>query len=264
MRLMAFLLLLLPFSVQAADLRIGVKEDIPYFGYYNAKGERAGIEVDFGKELAKFLGRSPKFISVSSSQRIPFLQANKLDVVIATFSITPDRSKEVAFSEPYFETGQSVMVLADSPIQSIQDLSSKKVGVVKGATSGPQLLKAQPQARLVEYKTYYEAYLELLFGQVDAISTDEVVLRGLKAIGEGAAVKLEQRKGRRPVFLLDLNRYTPGNRLRIIRPSLSHEKYGIAVRKGSPLLDKINAWLASPSGRHTLRDIIQRHLGGES
>jgi len=249
----------------AESLRIGVKEDVPYFGYYNAKGERAGIDVDLGKAIANNLGRSATFVTVSSQERISVLKQNKVDLVIATFSITSDRLKHVQFSTPYYTDGQRIMVNSDSGIRTLADLSGKKVGVVKGATSGASLNKAVPESKLVYFNSYYEAYMGMLFDQVDAISSDGVVLRGLQAVGEGAVTELKQRKNKTPVFYLSLNDYKPGRRFRFLDNMLSKESYGIAVRKGADpkLISAINHFLNSHEGKSKLTRIIEMNMGGK-
>jgi len=252
-------------AIYAGTLRIGVKEDVPYFGYYNAEGKRAGIDVDLGKAIAAHLGQSPVFFSVSSKDRIPFLEQNKLDLVIATFSITSERLKHVQFSSPYYIDGQRVMVKADSAIHSLVDLSGKKVGVVAGATSGERLAKEQPKATIINYNSYYEAYMDLLFGQVDAISSDGAVIKGLQAVGEGAATELKQRKNQPPVFYLSLKGYKLGNRFRLLDDVLSKERYGIATARkdgNNTLLSSVNHYLNSRDGKKKLSEIIAANMGG--
>lgn len=259
---LAALIVALPLMAQAQDLRIGVKEDIPYFGYYNEKGERAGVDVDLGKAIANHLGMTPRFVSLTSEERIPALEQHRVDLVIGTFSITPERKRHVLFSVPYYTDGQRVMVMGKSGIQSLSDLAGRKVGVVEGATSGPNLAKAQPKAKLVRFHSYYEAYMGLLFGQVEAISSDGVVLRGLQAIGEGAATELKQREGKPPVFYVNLANYKPGDRFRILDAVLSREEYGIAASgESASLIAKINQYLQSREGRESLAAIKAKYLG---
>src|SRR5262249_4447214 len=110
-------------------LIVGVKFDVPTFGLKNPRTNQVeGFDADIGRELAKtLLGDAGKieFIEALSSNRIPFLLEDKVDIVLSTMTITEDRKKDVDFSEPYYVAGQSILVPKGSPIKGIGDVKGK-------------------------------------------------------------------------------------------------------------------------------------------
>ena len=110
-------------------LTAGVKTDFPPFGFLDNKGVNKGFDIDIAKALSKELfgkGDAVEFVSVTSENRIPFLTSGRVDLVMATMTITEERKKEVDFSTPYFVTGQTMLVRANSKITKYQDLAEKK------------------------------------------------------------------------------------------------------------------------------------------
>lgn len=164
---------------ERGKLIIGVKTDFPPFGYVNEKGETTGFEVALAKQFAKdLLGDESKaeLVSVTGPNRIPYLQSNKVDIVLASMSVTPARAQVVDFTNPHFKTSSAVLVKADSPIQSIKDLDGKKVIVVKGSTGDVYMSKNAPNAQLVKFGNNTDALQALKDGRGDAYMQDNVML----------------------------------------------------------------------------------------
>lgn len=162
----------------------GVKNDTKLFGLKNpSTGEVEGFDIDIAKEItAIILGDASKveFKEVTSKTRIPMLNNGEIDGIIATMTITEDRRKEVDFSDIYFEAGQSLLVKKGSPIQSIDDLDSKsKVIAVKGSTSATNIREKAPDAQVLEFENYAEAFTALKAGQGDTLTTDNSILFGM-------------------------------------------------------------------------------------
>ena len=107
----------------------GVKADTRLFGLMSIKtGKIEGFEVDLAKALTKqMLGKDAKaeFVQTTPKTRIPLLKNGNIDAILATMTITPDRKKQVTFSEPYFTAGQSLLVKDDSSIKNVRDLNGK-------------------------------------------------------------------------------------------------------------------------------------------
>ena len=124
----------------AKKLTVGVKFDQPGFGLKDpASGKVDGFDIAIAKEIGKALGLSEdqiEFTEAVSANRIPFLQEDKVDLVIATMTINADRKKQIDFSRPYYLAGQSILVKKDdTAIKSVDDLNGKKVCSVQGSTS---------------------------------------------------------------------------------------------------------------------------------
>jgi aspartate/glutamate/glutamine transport system substrate-binding protein len=197
----------------------GVKHDTRLFGLKNpSTGEVEGFDIDIAKALAKeILGDETKveFKEVTSKTRIPLLQKGDIDAIIATMTITEERKKEVDFTDVYFEAGQSLLVKKDSPIKGIEDLKKgTKVLAVKGSTSAQNIREKAPEAQVLEFENYAEAFTALKSGQGDALTTDNAILFGMA--------------DEDPSF-------------HVVGGTFTDEPYGIAVKKGEKeLLDELN------------------------
>lgn len=180
----------LPAGVKAiADtgkLRVGVKADVPNFGLQDAAtGEFSGLEIDLAYALAERMGLSPKDVSfeaVTAKTRGPLLDNGQLDVVIATFTIKPERLEQWNFSEPYYQDEIGLLVKKSAGISSLKDLAGKTIGVAQGATTRDAVQaeadKLGIKINFLEFATYPEINAALESGRVDAFSVDKSILSG--------------------------------------------------------------------------------------
>ena len=171
----------------AGTIKVGVKYDQPGLGFKDAASDiPTGFDVEMAKVLVASLGIDPNdtskvdYVETISDNREPFLQENKVDLVLASYSITDDRRKVVGQTGPYFVTGQQVLVTADSDVESIDDLAGKEVCSVTGSTSleNVEAEGAKPRG----FDTYSECRDQVLDGTVDAMTTDGAILLGYVAI----------------------------------------------------------------------------------
>ena len=159
----------------------GVKDSQPPFGFVDEKTNQiAGFEIDLMQALADRLGVKLELKPVTSSTRIPRLTQGAVDIVAATMTHKKEREDQIDFSITYFMTGQKLLVKKDGGIKSVADLAGKKVGSVKGSTSEQNVKKAQPDCTVISFETYPEAFLALKQGKVQAVTTDESILVGIK------------------------------------------------------------------------------------
>lgn len=162
-------------------ITIGVRSDSKPFGYIDKDSELKGFDIELAKLITKgLLGdeNKVKFVYVTPSNRIISLTSGKVDMVIATMTITPQRKSVVNFSDPYYIAGQAVMVLENSNIKSASDLNDKKVIVILGSTGEKNIRYFAPNAIIQGYKTNTEAYQALKNGLADALTTDDTILTG--------------------------------------------------------------------------------------
>ncbi|CAH0419507.1 glutamate ABC transporter substrate-binding protein [Periweissella ghanensis] len=162
----------------------GVKADTRLFGLMNIKtGKIEGFDVDMAKEITKRIDpkAKPVFVQVTSQTRIPLLKNGNIQAIIATMTGTPERAKIVDFSVPYFNAGQSLLVVKGSKIKNVQDLNHKGVTVLGtvGSNSVINIKKVAPQARVLQLQDYAQALTALKSGQGDALTTDNGILYGM-------------------------------------------------------------------------------------
>ncbi len=162
----------------------GVKFDTNLFGLKNpSTGKVEGFDIDIAKAIAKkVLGDETKLElkEVTSKTRIPMLQNGEIDLIIATMTITEERKQQVEFSDIYFMAGQSILVKKGSPLKSVTDLKKgDKVLAVKGSTSATNIRQKVPDATVLEFENYQDAFTALKAGQGVALTTDNAILFGM-------------------------------------------------------------------------------------
>jgi ABC-type amino acid transport substrate-binding protein len=219
-------------------LIVGVKTDFPPFGSIDAAGKNVGFDIDVAYEFARSLLGSPnkiELVSVTSGNRIPYLQSGKIDIIIATVTVTEERAKVVEFSDPYFLSGELLLVPKASPINDVKDLNGRKVAIIQGSISDQDLAELAPQATRLKYGKVTESVLAVKAGHADAFAQDDILI--LKLAKENP----DMRAAGKPFFP---------------RP------YGIAVRKGDV---EFNAWVNAQLKRMradgTYDRIWKKHVG---
>jgi glutamate transport system substrate-binding protein len=192
-------------------LNIGVKPDQPGLGLQSASGQYSGFDVDVATYVAKKLGATKiNFVPTLSANREAFLQQGKVDMVAATYSVTPERQKVVSFAGPYYIAHQDILVRAnDGSIKKPGDLVGKKVCSGQGSASGDRIEEQYgSKVNLIRLPGYGDCVNQLLGGQVEAVTTDNTILAGFAA--------QPQNKGK----------------LKVVGTFFSNEIYGIGLKKG--------------------------------
>jgi glutamate transport system substrate-binding protein len=169
---------------QAGAVTVGTKFDQPLFGLKNLEGKPEGFDVEIAKLIAGELGIAADkitWVETVSANREPFIQQGKVDLVVATYTINDERKQVVDFAGPYYEAGQDIMVAKGNPeaIAGPDDLAGKKVCSVTGSTPAENIRENYPQAQLTEFDVYSKCAEALKNGQVQAVTTDNVILLGL-------------------------------------------------------------------------------------
>ncbi|MFJ8792402.1 glutamate ABC transporter substrate-binding protein [Streptomyces sp. NPDC102462] len=201
-------------------ITVGIKFDQPGIGQKTPQGY-SGFDVDVATYVAKKLGYSEGQIEwkeSKSADRETMLKRGDVDFIAASYSITPERQQQVDFAGPYLLAHQDVLIRADDDsIKSASDLNSKKLCSVTGSTSAQNVKdKLAPKAQLQEYPTYSACLTGLQNKVIDALTTDDSILAGYAS--------QSQFKGK----------------FKLAGLKMTNENYGIGVKKGSDLKDKIN------------------------
>jgi len=176
---------------EAGTVKVGTKFDQPLFGLKNLEGKPEGFDVEIAKLIAGEMGIAADnitWVETVSANREPFIQQGKVDFVVATYTINDKRKQVVDFAGPYYEAGQDIMVAKGNPegIGGPDDLAGKKVCSVTGSTPAENIRTNYPKAELTEFDVYSKCAEALKNGQVQAVTTDNVILLGLISQDEEA------------------------------------------------------------------------------
>jgi polar amino acid transport system substrate-binding protein len=161
-------------------LIVGLLTDYPPFGGTDAEQKPAGYDADVAALLAKSLGVELELVPVTGPNRIPYLLTNKVDVLIATFGITAERSKQVLFSNPYSTLTIYVLAPKDLPIKTAEDLKGVTIGVARASTQDTAITAiAPPGTDIKRYDDDATAMQSIISGQVQAIGASNTILAQL-------------------------------------------------------------------------------------
>lgn len=199
---------------KAQKITIGTKFDQPGFGLKGLDGKPAGFDVEIAKIIAEELGipeDKVEYIETPSAVREEVIEQGKADVVVATYTINDKRKERIDFAGPYYVAGQHIMVKADDNSITGPDsfkAGDKKVCSVQGSTPAENIKQylANPGEQLVVFAGYQQCVDALKGGQVDAVTTDNVILLGFIAKNEG--------------------------QYKLAGEKFTEEPYGIGVKKG--------------------------------
>lgn len=173
----------------AGTITIGTKFDQPLFGLMSPSGTPEGFDVEIGTIIAGELGidaGSIEWVETVSANREPFIESGQVDMVVATYTINDKRKEIISFAGPYYNAGQAMMTLSTTDgITTPDDLAGKNVCSVEGSTPAANIAENYPEANLVLYGAYTDCLEPLRNGEVDVVTTDNVILAGYVADSDG-------------------------------------------------------------------------------
>lgn len=153
-------------------LTVGVRADYPPYGYIDASGNNVGFDLELAKYIAAKLGVAIELTPVTSTNRIPMLQAGTVDMLVASLSVTRQREEALDFTIPYIAVGGTFVVRKDSTISSYADLAGKTVAFLQGTPSLLAFPKNQPQGIALVLQDKPQAVQAVLQGKADAFVDD--------------------------------------------------------------------------------------------
>lgn len=160
-------------------MAVGMHSDQPGLNFQETDAVRSGFDYELAKWLGDHCGLTVLEQDISTSQREDVLKNDSgIDLVIATYSITDARKKEVSFAGPYLKTKQGVMVRDESGIQTAADLANTKVCAARGSTSWEQAATYLEGITAVQEDGFGKCTDLLRQGKVDAVTTDQIILYG--------------------------------------------------------------------------------------
>jgi polar amino acid transport system substrate-binding protein len=217
-------------------LQVGILVDLPPFGVVNASNQYEGYDVDVAKLMAKYLGVELELVPVTGPNRIPYLLTSKVDALVATFGITPERARQVQFAIPYSSIDIVLMASNDRKIANAADLKPLKVGVARASTQDTAISAAAPKdTRIMRFDDDATTAQALLSNQIDAIGVNTVTARQIQAMNPAAGYETK--------FVL------------------RHQPNGITLRRGqTDLLQWVNTFIYFIKNNGELDAIHQKWL----
>jgi len=195
----------------AGRVKVGTKFDQPLFGLKGLNGKPQGFDVEIAKIVAGALGVKPdkiEWVETPSKVREEKIEQGAVDLVVATYTINDKRKLRITFAGPYYVAGQDLMVKKDNTTVTGPDAlkGQGKVCSVTGSTPSETIKKYIEPSQLVLFDVYSKCADALRTGQVDAVTTDNVILLGLVYQSKGA--------------------------FKLVGKPFTQEPYGIGLKKG--------------------------------
>ncbi len=235
-----------------SKLRIGISFDQPGVGTATPAGESDGVtvgkdakgfDVDTAGYVAKALGvpaEAITWVKADPVDRERLIEEGKVDLVLSSYTITPERAKRVDFAGPYFVAHQDLLVRRnDEELTGPDRLKGRTLCAAQNTTSAQNVLnRYHGDVALVQPNTFSECVTRLVDGDIDAVTTDDIILAGFAALPANKGV------------------------LRVLGKGFSDEPYGIAVRKGSEqLVGQINQALTNYIADGSWQASLARNVG---
>lgn len=179
---------------EQGKVRIGVFSDKAPFGYLDSNGKHQGFDIVLAKRLTKeLLGDENKveFINLEAANRVEYLVTNKVDIVLANFTVTPERAKKVDFANPYMKVAIGVVSANSEPIKKVEDLKGKKLIVTKGTTADVYFTKNHPEIETLSFDHNSESFAALKDKRGAALTHDNTLLFAWAKQNEGFDVGID-------------------------------------------------------------------------
>jgi len=168
--------------ISRGTLRVAVPQDFPPFGSVGLDMAPQGYDIDVANLIGEKLGVKVELVPVTSANRIPYLQTNKVDLVVSSLGKNPDREKVIDFSVSYAPFYNGVFAPASVAVTKAEELSGKSVGVTRGSVEDLELTKIAPQdATVKRYEDNNGTISAFLSGQVNVVATGNVVAAAIIA-----------------------------------------------------------------------------------
>ncbi|WP_406145509.1 glutamate ABC transporter substrate-binding protein [Streptomyces sp. NBC_01012] len=222
-------------------LVIGAKADQPYLGFEDqSTKERSGFDIEIARMIAADLGFTDKQIewkTVDSGIRETAIAKGQVDFMVGTYTINDERKKQVGFAGPYYKAGADLLVRQDdTSITGKESVKDKKVCSIVGSTPLQEIKKPEYGAKVVELAKYSDCVQQLLTKQIDAVTTDDAILKGYAAANSG--------------------------KLRVVGKPFTDEPYGIGLNKSDKVLrEAIDKSLETHTEDGTYKKIYEATLG---
>lgn len=192
----------LPEILRAGVVKIAVPENFPPFGSLGAEGEYVGYDVSMAEMIAEALGVRLELVPVTSNQRIPYLETDRVDLVISSMGANPDRAKSILFSAAYAPFYSGAFAKPDIAVSSVEDLAGLSVGLTGGTLEDLALTDLVPSGtNIIRFGDNAATLAAYVSGQVDVLVTGNTVAAQLSADNPGMALETKFILNDSPCFI---------------------------------------------------------------
>ncbi|AUI71671.1 transporter substrate-binding domain-containing protein [Companilactobacillus alimentarius] len=192
-------------------IKVAVFGDLPPYGWVNKDGKRVGYDVTLAHKIAKDLGVKLKFVQVNANNRVDALNANKVDIILANFTVTKARRDVVDFAKPYMKVSVGVISPKNKAITEPKQLQGKNLIVTKGTTAENYFTSKQPKVDLLKFDSKTQQFNALKNNRGVALADDNSYLYawvknnpnytvGIKSIGPKQYISPAVKKGNKSLL----------------------------------------------------------------
>ena len=171
-------------------VRVGVIADVAPFGFVDENQQPTGLDVDIANLIASDLGVGLEIVQMTAQNRIPYLVTDKVDILVAILSLTPERAKQIMFTSPYASTSIGVFGPPDVDVSGVEDLAGKSIGVSRGTVEDAALTALAPDANIIRFEDNATATTAYQTGQVDLYTTADILAYELNK-GDGRKLEIK-------------------------------------------------------------------------
>lgn len=187
--------------LDAGKIRVGVIADVAPFGFLDAQQKPAGLDVDIANLIATDLGVELEIQQMTAQNRIPYLVTDKVDILVAVLSLTPERAKQIMFTTPYASLISGVFGPADAAVTSVAEIGDRSIGVARGTVEDTAITAAAPDANIVRFEDNATATTAYQSGQVDLYATADILAAELNKNASSRRLELKIQLGVDPAFM---------------------------------------------------------------
>ncbi|WP_192456809.1 arginine ABC transporter substrate-binding protein [Musicola keenii] len=162
-------------ATAAETVRFAASATYPPFESLDASNQIVGFDIDLANALCKQMQATCSFTNQAFDSLIPALKFRRYDAVISGMDITPERSKQVAFTQPYY-ANSAIVIAQKGKYHSLADLKGKRIGMENGTTHQKYLQDKHPEVKTVPYDSYQNALIDLKNGRLDGVFGDTAVV----------------------------------------------------------------------------------------
>ena len=176
----------------SGTVNIGVFSDKHPFGYVDENGDYQGYDIYLGNRLGEDLGVKVNYLSTEAANRVEYLETGKVDIILANFTVTPERAEKVDFALPYMNVGLGVISPESNVIESLDNWrEGDEMIIISGTTAEPFMIENYPDIKLQKYDTYANAKNALLNGSGQAWVNDNTEVIAFEKSNPGYVVGID-------------------------------------------------------------------------